>query len=148
MVFAGYLDDETATARALPGDGWLHTGDHGTLDEDGLLRVGVRADDLIISGGENVAPAEIEAVLETHPDVAEAAVAGVPDERWGAVPRAYVVPAAGARLDEAELERYCRARLAGYKGPASFVRLTSLPRNAMGKVARAQLARAAERAGP
>jgi O-succinylbenzoic acid--CoA ligase len=139
MVFLGYLDDEAATARALPGDGWLHTGDRGTLDEHGLLRVGARVDDLIISGGENIAPAEVEAVLEAHPGVAEAAVAGIPDERWGAVPRAFVVPVAGAAPADDELDRFCRERLAGYKVPTSFVRLESLPRNAMGKVSRSEL---------
>ncbi|MEX1295126.1 MAG: hypothetical protein AB1Z67_03035, partial [Candidatus Limnocylindrales bacterium] len=144
MVFAGYLGDEAATARALPGDGWLHTGDHGSLDEDGLLRVSARRDELIISGGENIAPAEVEAVLGAHPDVAEAAVVGVPDERWGAVPQAYIVPAAGADPDPLELERFCRERLAGYKVPVAFIRLDALPRNAMGKVARAELAAAAE----
>ena len=140
MVFLGYLDDEAATARALPGDGWLHTGDRGTLDERGLLRVRARADDLIISGGENIAPAEVEAVLEAHPGVAEAAVTGIPDERWGAVPRAFVVPVAGADPADDELDRFCRERLAGYKVPTSFVRLESLPRNAMGKISRSELA--------
>lgn len=140
MVFSGYLDDEAATARALPGDGWLHTGDFGSLDEQGLLRVSARRDDLIISGGENIAPAEVEAVLEAHPDVAEAAVIGVPDERWGAVPRAVVVPVAGADPTDQELDAHCRERLAAFKVPTSFVRAESLPRNAMGKVSRSELA--------
>lgn len=139
MVFGGYLDDPTATARALPGDGWLHTGDHGTLDQDGLLRVVVRRDDLIISGGENVTPGEVEAVLQSHPGVAEAAVVGVHDARWGAVPRAYLVLVPGADVSDEELARHCRERLAAYKVPVSFVRLETMPRNAMGKVTRSRL---------
>ena len=139
MVFDGYLDDLAATARALPGDGWLHTGDHGSIDADGLLRVEARAHDLIISGGENISPAEVEAVLESHPAVAEAAVVGVGDARWGMVPKAMVVIAAGADPSDEELERHCRGQLAGYKVPASFERVAALPRNAMGKLARAQL---------
>jgi O-succinylbenzoic acid--CoA ligase len=142
MVFAGYIDDEAAAARALPGDGWLHTGDQGTL-EGGLLRIDARRDDLIISGGENIAPAEIEAVLESHPGVAEAAVVGMTDERWGAVPRAYIVTHGPQPPSDAELDDFCRARLAGFKVPTGFVRLEALPRNPMGKVARAELARMA-----
>ena len=139
MVFDGYLDDPAATARALPGDGWLHTGDHGSIDADGLLRVEARAHELIISGGENVAPAEVEAVLESHPAVAEAAVVGVADARWSMVPKAIVVIAAGADASDEELERHCRGQLAGYKVPASFERVAALPRTAMGKLDRAQL---------
>lgn len=142
MVFRGYLGDESATARALPGDGWLHTGDFGRLDENGLLRVAARRDDLIISGGENIAPAEVEAVLEAHPGVAEAVVIGVPDARWGQVPRAIIVPVEGADPPDEALDRHCRERLAAFKVPTSFVRAASLPRNAMGKVSRAELTQA------
>ena len=139
MVFAGYVDDEAATAQALPGDGWLHTGDHGTLD-DRLLRIDARRDDLIISGGENIVPAEVEAVLEAHPGVVEAAVVGVADEHWGAVPRAFIVTSGPDSPDDEELAGFCRSRLAGFKVPTSFVRLEALPRNALGKVARSELA--------
>ncbi len=139
MVFSGYLGDDAATARALPGDGWLHTGDFGSLDADGLLRVSARRHDLIISGGENITPAEIEAVLESHPGIGEAVVIGVPHERWGAVPRAYVVPTGSTGPTDDALKAYCRDRLATYKVPADFVRVRELPRNAMGKVARAEL---------
>lgn len=144
MVFAGYLDDAEATDRALPGDGWLHTGDHGRLGADGLLHVDSRRDDLIISGGENIAPAEIEAVLEAHPGIVEAAVVGVADRRWGAVPQAFVVVAAADVPDDAELEAFCRARLAAFKVPVAFTRLEALPRNAMGKVSRAELTETTE----
>ncbi len=90
MVFAGYLDDPATTAETLR-DGWLHTGDIGTLDADGLLRVMDRRDDLIVSGGENITPAEVEAALAEHPAVVDVAVVGLPHERWGAVPVAAVV---------------------------------------------------------
>jgi O-succinylbenzoic acid--CoA ligase len=138
MVFAGYLDDPQATAEVLR-DGWLHTGDIGTLDEQGLLRVADRRDDLIISGGENVYPAEVEAVLTDHPAVAEAAVVGQPDARWGAVPVAFVVPEAEARPDPQDLQRHCRERLAAYKVPVRVELVKALPRNAFGKVQRHQL---------
>jgi len=135
MVFAGYVGDADGSAAKVR-DGWLHTGDIGTLDAGGLLRVLGRRDDLIISGGENIAPREVEAVLEAHPSVAEAAVVARPDPRWGAVPVAYVVPTSGATPDPDGLERHCRDRLAGYKVPASYTLVASLPRNAFGKVQR------------
>lgn len=135
MVFAGYLDDPEATAAKLR-DGWLHTGDSGAIDEAGLLRVVDRRDDLLISGGENVYPAEIEAVLVAHAAVAEAAVVGAPDDRWGAVPVAFVVPAPGVRLEPEDLRRHCRARLAAYKVPVRIEIVEDLPRNPIGKVQR------------
>ena len=136
MVFGGYLDDAEATRVRLR-DGWLHTGDVGTLSEDGLLRVLDRRDDLIVSGGENVYPAEVESVLAAHPAVHEAAVFGVTDERWGAVPAAAVVLHGEAGDDE--LAAFCRERLAGYKVPIRFERRQDLPRNAFGKVQRHRL---------
>ena len=137
MVFSGYLDEPGATEAVLR-DGWLHTGDIGTLDADGLLRIADRRGDLIVSGGENVYPAEVEAVLATHAAVREAAVFGVPHERWGSVPVAAVVTAEA--VSDGELEAYCRERLASFKVPARFVRTAALPRNAMGKVQRHRLA--------
>ena len=137
MVFSGYLDEPGATEAVLR-DGWLHTGDVGTLDADGLLRIADRRGDLIVSGGENVYPAEVEAVLATHAAVREAAVFGVPHERWGSVPVAAVVTAEA--VSDGELEAYCRERLASFKVPARFVRTAALPRNAMGKVQRHRLA--------
>jgi O-succinylbenzoic acid--CoA ligase len=133
MVFSGYLGDPAATAEALRG-GWLHTGDLGTLD-GGLLRIVDRRHDLIVSGGENVYPAEVEAVLAMHPAVVEAGVYGVPHERWGAVPAAAVV-VAGDGPDDAELDRHCREHLAGYKVPTRFVRVPGLPYDELGKLRR------------
>ena len=134
-LMRGYLDDDAATAEVLR-DGWLRTGDVGQLDRAGRLTVLARRTDLILSGGENVYPAEVEAVLATHPAVAEVAVVGRPDPRWGQVPVAVVVPrqAAGS-LDD--LRPWARARLAAFKVPAEVVPATALPRTASGKVDRA-----------
>jgi O-succinylbenzoic acid--CoA ligase len=140
MIFEGYLDDPAATAERLR-DGWLDTGDIGRIDEDGCLHVLDRRDDLIVSGGENVSPAEVEAVLLAHPDVREAAVVGQPDPAWGSVPVAAIVLSAGSLVADASLERHCRERLAGYKVPARFHRVDRLPRNAAGKVVRRDLRR-------
>lgn len=142
MLFAGYVDDATATTDRLR-DGWLHTGDIGTIDHDGLLRILDRRDDLIVSGGENVYPAEVEAVLAAHPSIREAAVFAVPHERWGAVPAAAIVTA-GEPPDDEELARHCAERLARYKVPVRFERVHELPRNAFGKVLRRELRRLAE----
>jgi O-succinylbenzoic acid--CoA ligase len=132
------LNDPAATARALRG-GWLHTGDIGYLDEMGALHVLDRRDDLIVTGGENVYPAEIEAVLLEHPAVADAAVTGVPDADLGARVVAWVVPVSGATTDPAQLQEHCRARLAGYKCPRDIQMVPSLPRNAAGKLQRRRL---------
>jgi o-succinylbenzoate---CoA ligase len=133
-LMRGYLDDDAATAGALRG-GWLHTGDLGRLDARGRLTVLARRTDLILSGGENVYPAEVEAVLATHPGVAEVAVVARPDARWGQVPVAVVVPRQAASLED--LRGWARARLAGFKVPAEVVPVTALPRTAAGKVDRA-----------
>ncbi len=138
MVFDGYLDDPAATA-AQRSDGWLQTGDLGSLDADGLLRIADRREDLIVSGGENVYPAEVEAVLREHSAVVEAAVVGAPHATWGSVPVAAVVLAPGVTVSDAELDRHCRGRLAGYKVPARIHRLPRLPRNEAGKVLRREL---------
>ena len=136
MVFVGYLDDAAATAAKLR-DGWLHTGDVGTLSDEGLLRILDRRDDLIVSGGENVYPAEVEAVLARHPAVREVVVYGLEDERWGAVPAAALV--VQGDVTDTELAAFCRERLAGYKVPMRFERRDELPRNAFGKVQRHRL---------
>ena len=137
VVFSGYVDDAPASAARLR-DGWLHTGDIGTLDADGLLHLVDRRDDLIVSGGENVYPAQVEAILLAHPGIRDAAVVGLPHERWGAVPVAAIVPRADAPDDE-ELSRYCAEHLARYKIPAHFVRLELLPRNGLGKILRREV---------
>jgi O-succinylbenzoic acid--CoA ligase len=124
---------------ALAADGWLHTGDRGRLDGDGYLWVEGRLKDVIVTGGENVACAEVERVLEEHPAVVEAAVIGVPDEEWGELVTAYVVLSNGVGDDE--LIAHCRARLAAYKTPRAIHRVATLPRNAAGKLLRRELDR-------
>ncbi len=135
VVTPGYLNRPEATAATLR-DGWLRTGDLGYLDEEGYLYVVDRRDDLIVSGGENVYPAEVEAALLAHPAVAEAAVVGVPDPEWGQRVVAAVRPAAGAAVREGELQAWCRQRLAGYKVPKEIRLVSELPRNATGKLLR------------
>jgi fatty-acyl-CoA synthase len=135
-VFAGYWRDADATAAAFR-DGWLATGDLAERDEDGDYWIRGRLKDLVVSGGENVYPAEIEGVLHEHPGVVEAAVIGVPDEKWGEVCSAYVV--LSAPVGEAELREHCRNRLARFKVPKHFHVVDELPRNSLGKVAKADL---------
>jgi O-succinylbenzoic acid--CoA ligase len=137
-VMRGYLNDAVATARALQ-SGWLHTGDVGCLDADGGLHVLDRRDDLVVSGGENVYPAEVEAVLLEHPDVVEAGVTGEPDDDLGARVAAWVVLRDAAVPDVAALADHCAGRLAGYKRPRRFHFVQSLPRNASGKLLRRRL---------
>jgi len=150
----GYWNDPEATARSLTADGFYRTGDVGTIGADGYLTIVDRLSDLVITGGENVYPAEVEAVLARHPAIADVAVIGVPDERWGETVHAVVVPAfantapgAGpasaidgpAALDPAELVSWARERLAGFKCPTGVTVVSELPRNATGKVLRAAL---------
>jgi O-succinylbenzoic acid--CoA ligase len=137
-VTPGYYANEQATAHVLR-EGWLHTGDIGYLDDEGYLYVLDRRDDLIISGGENVYPAEIEAVLLSHPAIAEAGVTGAEDARWGQVPVAYIALRAGETLTEIEVKEFCAARLARYKIPAQVKFVEALPRNAAGKLLRRAL---------
>lgn len=138
-VTSGYWGRPEATAQALK-DGWLHTGDIGYLDQDGFLYVLDRRCDLIISGGENIYPAEIESVLLSHPAVEEAGVIGVKDVRWGEVPWAFVKPGTGFRLSEKELLDFCAGQLAHYKLPVHVQQVESLPRNASRKLLRRKLA--------
>ncbi|MES5817663.1 FadD3 family acyl-CoA ligase [Streptomyces sp. RG80] len=136
-VMLGYLDDPAATAEAVDPDGWLHTGDLGTLDERGRLRIVGRKKDMFVVGGFNAYPAEIEGFLLQHPDVAQAAVVGVPDARMGQVGKAYVVR--HGRVSEAELIAWSRERMAGYKVPRSVEFREELPVGATGKVLKDQL---------
>jgi O-succinylbenzoic acid--CoA ligase len=139
MVTSGYHGRPDATAEAIR-DGWLHTGDLGALDEEGYLYVADRRSDLIISGGENIYPAEVEAVLMAHPAVSEAGVVGAPEARWGQVPLAFVVLRPEVPVPpEVELIAFCRARLAAYKVPRAIRVVPSLPRTASGKLRRAEL---------
>lgn len=137
-VFAGYLHDEAATARAMAGE-WLRSGDIAHRDASGVFRIVDRLKDIFISGGENVAPAEVERALCLHPAVAEAAVVGVPDPVWGERGVAFVVRAEGATLGEDELLMHARAELAGFKVPVRIAFVDTLPRSAIEKLARARL---------
>ncbi|MBI4674686.1 MAG: o-succinylbenzoate--CoA ligase [Chloroflexi bacterium] len=137
-VMAGYVDQPEETARVLH-DGWLHTGDVGYVDADGYLYVLDRRDDLFISGGENVYPAEIEAALRTHPAVLDAGVIGAPDARWGRVPVAFVQIEKEAPVTADDLMQHCTARLARYKIPTRIHFVAALPRNAAGKLLRRAL---------
>jgi len=137
-VTPGYVNRPEATAHAIR-NGWFHTGDLGYLDEEGYLYVLDRRDDLIISGGENVYPVEVEAALRAHPAVEDAGVVGVPDERWGQVPVAFVKLHDAATLTEPDLTAFCYTRLARYKVPAHIRFVESLPRNAAGKLLRRAL---------
>ena len=134
QLMSGYWNRPDATASAIGENGWYRSGDGGHLDADGYLYVTDRIKDMIISGGENIYPAEIERVLIEHPSVADLAVIGVPDDRWGEVPKAVVVAAPGHTVYEAELLAYCRAQLAAYKCPKSVDVVDELPRNPTGKV--------------
>lgn len=140
-VFPGYWRNPEATAEAL-GDGWLRTGDVVERDEEGYFWIRGRLKDMFISGGENVYPAEVESVLHEHAAVADAAVVGVPDERWGEVGIAAVVLAAGASVTEDELVAHCRERLARFKVPKGVRFLDELPRSPMGKVLKDELRQA------
>lgn len=138
QVMAGYYNQPEATSLAIR-DGWLYTGDAGYLDGDGYLYICDRVKDMIISGGENIYPAEVESVLSAHPAIADLAVIGIPDPQWGESVVACIVCKPGAHLELAELIQWARPRLAGYKIPRRIEMRTSLPRNASGKVLRREL---------
>jgi len=139
-VFSGYWNDPAATGAAFTPDGWFRTGDIGAVDPaTGHLVIRGRTKEMIISGGLNVYPREVEIALEGHPSVAEAAVAGVPDERWGERVTAWVVLRDGHDFDEAALIAHARTLLAGYKCPKRVFRLAALPRNQLGKIVRSAL---------
>jgi long-chain acyl-CoA synthetase len=139
-VMAGYLDLPEATAQALRG-GWLHTGDLGRFDDRGHLMLVDRVKDVVITGGYNVYPSEVERVLLADPMVAEAAVVGVPDPEWGECVVAYVVPRAGAEIDTDALDACCLDAIARYKRPKEYRVVEQLPRNTAGKVLRSELRR-------
>jgi fatty-acyl-CoA synthase len=133
-ITPGYWNRPEETARAFTADGWFRTGDIARQDEEGFVTLVDRLKDMFISGGENVYPVEIEMVLLDHPDIAEAAVIGVADERWGEVGRAFVVVKSGCVLDPADLASHCGARIARYKVPKEFLFTDTLPRTASGKI--------------
>jgi long-chain acyl-CoA synthetase len=138
-VMAGYANRPAETAAALTPEGWLRTGDGGFLDDEGYLFLTDRIKDMIVTGGENVYPVEVEEVLAQHPAVAEVAVIGVPDERWGETIKALVVPVPGAAADADELVAFARTQLAGYKLPRSVDFVDVLPRTPTGKVLKREL---------
>jgi len=121
VVMHGYYDDPEATMRAM-GDGWFHTGDAAVVHADGYAEIRDRLKDVIISGGENISSVEVEGVLLRHPQVQEAAIVGLPDEKWGETPYAFVVLREGGRADEAEIIAFARERLAHFKAPRGQLR--------------------------
>ncbi|MGA9555482.1 MAG: long-chain-fatty-acid--CoA ligase [Terriglobales bacterium] len=137
-VMAGYWQQPEATAQALRG-GWFHTGDMAVVADNGYIRIVDRKKDIIVSGGENISSLDVETVLVAHPDVYEAAVIPVADQKWGEVPKAVVVMKPGAQRSDVELIEFCRARLAHYKCPQSIEFCETLPKTATGKVLKREL---------
>jgi len=135
----GYWKDEEKTAKTITKDGWLRTGDMGWMDEEGYVYLAGRGDDMIIRGGENISPEEVENELRSHPKIEEVAVIGVPDPEWGQEPRAVVVLKKGKQASGEEIMEFCRSRLSGFKRPRSVVFVDSLPRNALGKILKKEL---------
>jgi fatty-acyl-CoA synthase len=133
-VMLGYNDNPEATAAAIDAEGWLHTGDLGTLDARGFLKITGRVKEMIIRGGENLFPAEIENVLLEHPSVVEVAVIGAPDERWGEIVVAFIRVAPGAALDRQALVAHCRERISAPKTPAHWIEVDAWPLTGSGKI--------------
>jgi fatty-acyl-CoA synthase len=133
-VMLGYHEEPDATASAIDRAGWLHSGDLGTMDAQGYVRITGRLKDMIIRGGENIFPAEIEAVLLEHPDVAEVAVVGVPDAYWGEAIAAFIRSAPGQAMDAAALKAHCRERIAAQKAPAHWIEIETWPLTGSGKI--------------
>ena len=137
-VMAGYWEQPEASAEAIP-DGWFHTGDGGAIDEDGYVQILDRKKDVIISGGENVSSIEVEDCVFSHPEVAEVAVIGIPDEKWGELVLALVVTTPGSSLTEADVIAYTKTKLAGYKCPKRVEFRDALARTATGKLQKFKL---------
>ncbi len=142
-VMKGYFDDSEQTAEAIDADGWLHTGDVGTMDDAGFVAVTDRLKDMYIVGGFNAYPAEIEAALLRHPDIVMVAVVGVPDRRLGEVGMAFVVPRSGSEPTEESIISWARTEMANYKVPRRVAFVEALPMNAVGKVVKDELRRQA-----
>lgn len=137
-VMPGYWQNPQASEKAFA-QGWLLTGDVGVMDEDGYVTLQDRSKDMIISGGSNIYPREVEEALLTHPALSEVAVVGRPDPEWGEVVVAFVVPVTGTPLDEAALDAHCLARIARFKRPKVYVVVHELPKNNYGKVLKTEL---------
>jgi fatty-acyl-CoA synthase len=135
----GYWNLPEATAKTMTDDGWVYTGDAGYMDKDGYLFIHDRVKDMIISGGENVYPAEVESAIYGHPAVQEVAVIGVPDEKWGEAVKAVCVPKPGMTIDADDIIAWSRERIAGFKVPKSIDVIDVLPRNPSGKILRKDL---------
>jgi fatty-acyl-CoA synthase len=133
-VMIGYNDNPEANAKAIDAEGWLHTGDLGTMDARGFVKITGRVKEMIIRGGENLFPAEIENVLLEHPDVAEVAVVGAPDQKWGEIAVCFLRLKAGAALDKAALIAHCRERIAAQKTPAHWIEIDQWPLTGSGKI--------------
>ncbi|MEP7092397.1 MAG: hypothetical protein ABI776_20015 [Nocardioidaceae bacterium] len=137
-VMAGYFDDEEGTEVAFRG-GWLHSGDLGVQHSDGYIELRDRAKDIVISGGENISTIEIEHSIESHPDVLAAAVIGIPDEKWGERPKAFVIRQVGSVVTEAELIAHLRVHIARFKVPKEIEFVIDLPRTSTGKIQKFEL---------
>jgi fatty-acyl-CoA synthase len=129
-----YNRNPEATAATIDAEGWLHTGDLGTMDARGYLKITGRVKEMIIRGGENLFPAEIESVLLEHPDVLEAAVVGAPDEKWGEIVVCFLRLVQGAEIDPAALSAHCRARISPQKTPAHWISVEAWPLTGSGKI--------------
>src|SRR4029077_18149432 len=133
VVMEGYYNDPEATKRAM-GDGWFHSGDAAVVHPDGYAEIRDRIKDVIISGGENISSVEVEGTLLRHPAVAEVAIVGLPHQRWGEAPHAFLVLRAGAAASEEEIRQFVRDRMAHYKTPKTVTFVAELPKTATGKV--------------
>jgi len=138
-VCLGYWNNPNGTRQALDDEGWFHTGDLARCDNDGFFFIAGRSKDMIISGGVNIYPAEIEKELLDHPSVSEAAVIGMSDEKWGEIPVAFVALKAGTRTTDLELIKFLRSRLNKIKLPRRVIRIDAMPRNAYGKILKLEL---------
>ena len=138
-IMKGYYKNPEETRRVIDADGWFHTGDIGRLDTDGYLSITGRAKEMLIIGGENVFPREIEAVLETHEGVSQAAVIGIPDDLRGELPVAFVIPQAEAEVTEQALRNHAKNSLAGFKVPKRVIIREDLPRGPTGKILKRRL---------
>jgi fatty-acyl-CoA synthase len=134
----GYLKDQEATEAVIV-NGWLHTGDMAVVDSEGYVTIVDRKKDIIISGGENISSVEIEKVIQDHPAVFEAVVIGVPDEKWGEVPKALVIPKAGEEITEEDIIAHVKTQLAGYKAPKTVEFRSEFPKGGTGKILKREL---------